>query len=71
MVFLTGEVAFPLHGAVILAFGFVEDDPHPFPGGKEGRSDEGDGATLTFSDHFHYRTNLGVGGGAGISVKPF
>ena len=58
MVFLTGEVAFPLHSAIILAFGLIQYDTHPFPRGKEGGSDISDGTTLTLPRHLHCRANL-------------
>lgn len=59
MIFFTGEVAFPLHGAIILAFRFIQYDTHPFPRGKEGGADVGNGATLTLPCHLYYRANLG------------
>lgn len=33
-ILLTGEVAFPLHGAIVLAFGLAQNDSHPFPSCK-------------------------------------
>lgn len=59
MVFLTGEVAFPLHGAIILAFWLIQYDAHPFPRGKEGGANIGNSTTLTLPYHLHYRANLG------------
>lgn len=59
MIFLAGEVAFPLHGAIVLSFGLIQYDAHPFPRGKEGGADIGDSTTLTLPYHLHYRANLG------------
>ena len=58
VVFLAGEVALPLHGAIVLAFGLVQYDAHPFPGGEEGGADVGDGPALTFPYHLHHRADL-------------
>lgn len=58
MIFLTGKVAFPLHGAIILAFRFIQYDTHPFSWGKKGCTNVGNSATLTLPGHLYYRTNL-------------
>lgn len=58
MVLLAGEVALPLHGAVVLALGLVQDDSHPLPGGKEGVSDVGHRAALALADHLHQGADL-------------
>lgn len=58
MILLTGEVAFPLHGTIVLAFGLIQNDAHPFPRRKESGADIGDSASLTFPDHLHHRANL-------------
>lgn len=52
-VLLAGEVALALHGAVVLARGLVQDDPHPFPRGEERVADVGHGAALPLPDHLH------------------
>lgn len=62
VVFLTGEVAFPLHGAIVLAFGLIQYDAHPFPRGKEGGANIGNSTTLPLPYHLHYRANLGEEG---------
>ena len=59
MVILAGEVAFPLHSAIVLAFGLIQYDTHPFPGGKEGGADVSDSTTLTLPCHLHHRATLG------------
>lgn len=59
MVFLTGEVAFPLHRAIVLAFGLIQYDAHPFPRGKEGGANIGNSTPLTLPYHLHYRADLG------------
>lgn len=59
MVLLTGEVAFPLHGAIILALGIIQYDAHPFPRGKEGGTDVGNSTALTLPRHLHYGADLG------------
>lgn len=58
MILLTGEVAFPLHRAIVLAFGLIQNDTHPFPRGKESGADIGDSAPLAFPYHLHYSANL-------------
>lgn len=58
MIFLAGEVAFPLDGAIVLALGLIEYNTHPLPGGKEGSADVGNGATLTLPCHLYYGANL-------------
>lgn len=52
-ILLAGEVALALHGAVVLALGLVQDDPHPFPGGEERVADVGHRAALPLADHLH------------------
>lgn len=59
VVLLAGEVALPLHGAIVLPFGLVEDDAHPLPRGEEGGADVGHGATLALPDHLHHGADLG------------
>lgn len=59
MIVLTGEVAFPLHGAIVLAFGVIQYDTHPFPRSKESGANIGNSTPLTLPYHFHYRANLG------------
>ena len=59
MIFFTGEVSFPLHGAVVLAFGLVQYDANPFPRSKKGGANIGNSTALTLPDHLHYRANLG------------
>lgn len=58
MIFLTGEIAFPLHSAIVLAAGLIQYDTHPFPRGKEGGTNIGNSATLTLPYHLHYRPDL-------------
>lgn len=58
-IFLTGEVAFPLHGAIVLAFGLIQNDAHPFPRGKECGANVGYCAPLALPYYLHYRANLG------------
>lgn len=58
-IFLTREVAFPLHGAIVLAFGLVQNDAHPFPRGKESGANVGYCAPLALPYYLHYRANLG------------
>lgn len=53
MALLAGEVALALHGAVVLALGLIQNDPHPFPRGKEGVADVGHRAALPLADHLH------------------
>ncbi len=53
MILLAGEVALALHGAVVLALGLVQDDSHPFSGGKERVADVGHRAALPLPDHLH------------------
>lgn len=53
MVLFTGEVAFALHGAIILALGLTQDDSHPFPRGKERGPDVGHCAALLLPYHLH------------------
>lgn len=71
MILLTGEVAFPLHGAIVLAFGLVQNDPHPFPGCEERGSDVGHSPPLAFSDDLHHRANLGMTRGCESSYGGF
>lgn len=59
MIFFTGEVFFPLHGAIVLAFGLVQYDANPFPRSKKGGANIGNSTALTLPDHLHYRANLG------------
>lgn len=68
MVFLTGEVALALHGAIVLALGLIQNDTHPFPRGKEGGTHVCNSPTLTLSYHLHYRADLGEEKGGG---QPF
>lgn len=58
MILLTGEVAFPLHSTIVLAFGLIQNDAHPFPRCKESGADIGDSAPLAFPYHLHHRANL-------------
>lgn len=59
MIFLAGEVAFPLDCAIVLAFGLIQYDPHPFPRSKESGANIGHSTPLTLSYDLHYRTDLG------------
>lgn len=59
VIFLTGEVALALHGAIVLAFRLIQYDTHPFPRSKEGSANVGNSAALTLSCHLDYRANLG------------
>lgn len=58
MILLAGEVAFPLHRAVVLALALVQDDAHPLPGGEEGVADVGHRAPLPLPDHLHQGAHL-------------
>lgn len=58
MILLAGEVAFPLHGAVVLAFGIIQNDSHPFPSCKLSSTDIGDRSPLAFPYDLHHRANL-------------
>lgn len=58
MILLTGEVAFPLHGAIVLALGLIQYDTHPFSRGEEGGANVGNSSTLTLACHLYYRANL-------------
>lgn len=58
MILLAGEVALSLHGAVVLALGLVQDDSHPFSGGKERVADVGHRAALPLPDHLHQRAHF-------------
>ena len=58
VVLLAGEVAFALHGAVVLALGLVQDDAHPFPRGEEGGAHVGYSATLALPDDPHHGADL-------------
>lgn len=58
MILLTGEIALPLHRAVVLAFRLVQDDAHPFTRGKEGGADVGHRPPLTLSCHLDYGADL-------------
>lgn len=60
MVFFAGEVALPLHGAIVLAFGLIQYDSHPFPRGKESGANVGNSTPLALPDHLHYVADLGV-----------
>lgn len=53
VILLAGEVAFALHGAIVLALGLVQDDSHPFPGGEQCVADVGHRAALPLPDHLH------------------
>lgn len=58
MIFLTGEVAFPLHIPIVLAFGLIQYDTNPFSSSEEGRTDVGNSSTLTLSCDLYNRANL-------------
>lgn len=59
MILLTSEVAFPLDCAIVLAFGLIQYDAHPFPWGKESGANIGNSTPLTLSYDLHYRADLG------------
>lgn len=52
-ILITGEVALALHCAIVLAFGFIQNDSHPFPGGKKCGTNVGHCAALPLPNHFH------------------
>lgn len=58
MIFLTGEVAFPLDSAIILAFCLIQNDANPLPRGKQSRTNICNCTPLTLPDHLHNRANL-------------
>lgn len=58
MIFLTAEVALPLHGAVILPFGLVQNDAHPFARGEERGADVSHRALLALTGHLDFGPNL-------------
>lgn len=58
MVLLTEEISFALHSPIVLAFGLIQNDSHPFSRSEEGVSDVSHGASVTFTDDFYQRANL-------------
>lgn len=52
-ILFAGEVALALHRSIILAFGLVQNDSHPFPWGKERGANVGHCATLLLPYHLH------------------
>lgn len=58
MVLLAGEVPPALHGAVILAFGFIQNDADPLPRGKQRGAHIGHCPTVPLPNDFHSGAHL-------------
>lgn len=58
MILLTGEVAFSLHRSVVLSFGLIQNDTHPFPRGEESGADVRHRPTLALTDDLHQRAHF-------------
>lgn len=58
MVFLTGEVFPALHGPIVLALGFIQDDTDPLPRGKQGGTNIGHSTAVPLPDDFHSGAHL-------------
>lgn len=69
VVFFTGEVFPALHGPIVLALGFIQDDTDPLPRGKQGGTNVSHGTTVPLSDDFYSGAHL-QGLAAGFRAHP-